>query len=68
MSLVRFDPSVVKVKQSFNVSQIVGYPVILSYLVLFESVNSWFASTRQGGHVRGQYNGFSSKNLHENRV
>ena len=57
MSLVRFDPSVVKVKQSFNVSQIVGYPVILSYLVLFESVNSWFASTRQGGHARGQYNG-----------
>ena len=30
MSLVRFDPSIVKVKQSFNVSQIVGCPVILS--------------------------------------
>ena len=30
MSLVRFDPSIVTVKQSFIVSQIVGCPVILS--------------------------------------
>ena len=30
MSLVRFDPSIVTVKQSFIVSQIVGCPVNLS--------------------------------------
>ena len=38
MSLVRFDPSIVKVKQSFIVSQIVSCPVVLSYFVLLDSV------------------------------
>ena len=39
MSLVRFDPSTVTVKQSFIVSQIVICPVVLSWLVLLDSVN-----------------------------
>ena len=30
MALVRFDPSVVTVKQSFNVSQIVSCPVVFA--------------------------------------
>ena len=38
MSLVRFDSSIVKVKQSFIVSQIVSCPVVLSYFVLLDSV------------------------------
>ena len=40
MSLVRFDPSTVTVKQSFIVSQIVICPVVLSWLVLLDSVNN----------------------------
>ena len=39
MSLVHFDPSVVTVKQPFVVNQIVGCPVIPSWLVLVESVS-----------------------------
>ena len=42
LSLVRFDPSFVIVEQSFIVSQIVGYPVILSTAPLLESVNKSF--------------------------
>ena len=38
MSLVRFDPSVVTIMQSFIVSQIVSCPVIISWLVLLDSV------------------------------
>ena len=40
MSLVRFDRSIVTVKQSFIVSQILGCPVILSLFGLLESVNT----------------------------
>ena len=39
MSLVRFNPSIVKVNQSFIVSQIVSCPVVLSYFVLLDSVH-----------------------------
>ena len=46
MLLVRFDPSIITVKQSFIVSQIVGCPIILSLLVLLDSVNKWFARCR----------------------
>ena len=45
MSLVRFDSSInriVTVKQSFIVSQVVSYPVVLSQLVLLDSVNKSF--------------------------
>ena len=42
MSLVYFDPSTVTVKQSFIVSQIVSCPVVLSWLVLLDSVNKSF--------------------------
>ena len=47
MSLARFDPSIVTVNQSFIFSQIFSCPVVLSCLVLFDSVNkslvrSWF--------------------------
>ena len=38
MSLVRFDPSIVTVKQSFIVSQIVSCPVVLSSFVSLDSV------------------------------
>ena len=41
-SLVRFDPSIVLVKQSSTVSQIVSSPVVLSQLVLLDSVNKSF--------------------------
>ena len=40
MPLVRFDRSIVTVKQSFIVSQILGCPVILSLFGLLESVNT----------------------------
>ena len=40
MPLVRFDPSIATVKQSFIVSQILGCPVILSLLGLLEFVNT----------------------------
>ena len=46
MSLVRFDPSIVTVKQLFIVCQIIGCPVILSQLVLLESVNKSFELCR----------------------
>ena len=46
MLLVHFDPSIITVKQSFIVSQIVGCPIILSLLVLLDSVNKWFAPCR----------------------
>ena len=36
---MRFDPSIVTIKKSFTVSQIVSCPVVLSLLVLFHSVN-----------------------------
>ena len=42
MSLVRFDPSNVTVKQSFIVNQIVSGPVVLLHLVLIDSVNKSF--------------------------
>ena len=51
MSLVRFDPSIVKVKQSSIVSQIVSSPVVLSKLVLFDSVNKSFVRCRAGNRV-----------------
>ena len=38
--LVRFDPSIVTVKQSSMVSQIVSSPVVLSLLVLLDLVNN----------------------------
>ena len=40
MSLVRFHRSIVTVKQSFIVSQILGCPVILSLFGLLESINT----------------------------
>ena len=40
--LVCFDPSIVTVKQSFIVSQIVSSPVVLSWLVLLDLVNKSF--------------------------
>ena len=40
--LVRFDPSVVTVKRSSIVSQIVSFPVVLSLLVLLDLVNKSF--------------------------
>ena len=40
--LVRFDPSIVTVKQSSIVSQIVSSPVVLSLLVLLDLVNKSF--------------------------
>ena len=47
MSLVRFDPSIVTVKpQSFIVSQIVSCPVVLSWLVLLDSVDKSFVRCR----------------------
>ena len=46
MSLVHFDPSVVTVKQSFVVNQIVGCPVIPSELVLVESVSNYKSFVR----------------------
>ena len=46
MSLGYFDSSIVTVKQSFIVSQIVGCPVILLELVLLESVNKSFVRCR----------------------
>ena len=39
MVLVSFDPSIVIVKQSFIVTQIVSCPFVLSWLVLLDSVN-----------------------------
>ena len=42
MSLVHFDQFIVRVKQSFIVSQIVGSLVILSQLLLLGSVNKPF--------------------------
>ena len=44
--IVRFDPTIVTVKQSLIVSQIVSCPVILSYLVLLESINKLFVRYR----------------------
>ena len=40
MSLVDFDPSIVTVKQSFIVSQVVSCLVVLSWLVLLDSVKN----------------------------
>ena len=37
---MRFDPSIVTVKQSSIVSQIVSSPAVLSYLVLLDLVNN----------------------------
>ena len=45
-SLVRFDPSIVTVKHSFIVSQIVSCPVFISWLVLLDSVNKSFVRCR----------------------
>ena len=42
VSLVSFDPSIITVNQSFIVSQIVSCPVLLSCLVLVDSVNKSF--------------------------
>ena len=39
MVLVSFDSSIVRVKQSFIVTQIVSCPFVLSWLVLLDSVN-----------------------------
>ena len=39
---MRFDPSIVTVKQSSIVSQIVSSPVVLSQLVLLDLVNKSF--------------------------
>ena len=41
-SLVRFDPSIVTVKQSSIFSQIVSSPVVLTWLVLLDLVNKSF--------------------------
>ena len=46
MSLVCFDPSTVTVNQSFIVSQIVICPVVLSWLVLLDSVNKSFVRSK----------------------
>ena len=43
---VRFDPTIVTIKQSLIVSQILSCPVVLSYLVLLESINKLFARCR----------------------
>ena len=40
--LMRFDPSIVTVKQPFIVSLIVSSPVVLSLLVLLDLVNKSF--------------------------
>ena len=45
---MRFDPFVVTVKRSFIVySQICNFPVVLSQLVLLESVNKSFVRCRR---------------------
>ena len=43
---VRFDPTIVTIKQSLIVSQILSCPVVLSYLVLLESINKLFLRCR----------------------
>ena len=42
MSLVRFDPSIVTVKESFIDTQIASCLVVVSWFVLFDSVNKSF--------------------------
>ena len=47
--LVRFDPSIVTVKQSSIVSQIVSSPFVLLLLVLLDLVNKSFVTSKLGG-------------------